>query len=298
MRNQSALGASIVKQALALNPTFVSLWIGNNDVLGYATSGGTTGTDPATYSLPTDVPTFTYLYNLVATALTDTSGARKIVVANIPDVQNIPFFTTVGPKVAASLEGMRIPAMVYQKNGETIGTGVATTNDLKTGALLFTLTSSSATAFLGDRSGAYYKINDIPVPAGIVTDSAFGFSPFNPWPDAFTLDPSELLITQTATSKFNTVIDDVVSANSASWMLVDMNTFFDDVANGGMMIDGINFNTSFILGNTFSLDGVHPTSRGYAVIANKFITEINSKYGASIPRVNVSSIPSSIPLNN
>lgn len=298
MRDQNTLGASIVKQALALQPTFVSLWIGNNDVLGYATSGGTIGTDPATYSLPTDVPTFTFLYNAIANAITDSTGARKIIAANIPDVQNIPYFTTIGPKVAASLEGMGVPAMVYQQNGEIIGTGVASTADLKSGAVLFTLTSSSATAFLGDRTGAYYKINDIPVPAGIEIDSAFGFSPFNPWPDMFTLDPSELLITQTATSNFNQVIDGIVSANSASWALFDVNSFFDDVANGGMMVDGISFTTGFILGNTFSLDGVHPTSRGYAVIANEFISVINSKFNASIPRINVSTIPSSIPLNN
>jgi len=297
MRNQATLGASIVKQALALNPTFINLWIGNNDVLGYATSGGTTGTDPATYSLPTDVPTFTYLYNLVATALTDTSGYRKIVAANIPDVKNIPFFTTVGPKLAVSLEGMGVPAMVYQKNGETIGTGVATIASLKNGSVLLTLTGSSATAFLGDRSGAYYAINNIPVPAGIVTDSAFGFSPFNPWPDMYTLDPSEILITETATSQFNTVIDGIVRTN-ATWELLDMNLFFKDVANGGMMIDGINFTTSFILGNTFSLDGVHPTTRGYGVIANEFIKTINTKFNANIRRVNISSLPASISLNN
>jgi len=267
MRNQSAFGASIIKQTLALQPTFVNLWIGNNDVLGYATTGGTKGTDPATGTLPTDVPTFTFLYNQVANVLTDTTGLRKIAVANIPDVENIPFFTTIGPKLAASLEAMGVPAMVYQTHSSP-GYGIATTANLKNGDVLLTLTGSAATAYLGDRSGAFYSATGIPVPAGVVTDSAFGFSPYNPWPDMFTLDPSEIVIAQTATSGFNNVISSVVSANSTTWVLVDINSFFDNVAANGLIINGIYFTTSFILGNTFSLDGVHPTTRGYAVIAN------------------------------
>ena len=298
MRDQASFGASIVKQALLLQPTFINFWIGNNDVLGYATSGGTKGTDPATYSLPTDVPTFTYLYNLAATALTDTTGARKIVAANIPDVQNIPFFTTIGPKLAASLDAMGVPAMVYQSTHTGVGYGIATTADLADGTVLLTLTGSPATAYLGDRSGAYYAINDIPVPPGVVTDSAFGFSPYNPWPDALTLEPAEITIAKDATTAFNAVIKATVDANSDTWALVDINTFFADVADGGIMIDGIQFTTDFILGNTFSLDGVHPTSRGYAVIANEFIKVINSNFGASIDRVNVSTYPASISLNN
>ncbi|MBU0474953.1 MAG: hypothetical protein KKF62_12435 [Bacteroidetes bacterium] len=294
----AAFGASIVKQALNLQPTFITLWIGNNDVLGYATSGGTTGTDPATGKLPTDVPTFTYLYNQVALALTDTTGHRKIAVANIPDVQNIPFFTTVGPKLSASLEAMGVPAMVYQSTHTGMGFGVATTADLKNGNVLLTLTGSGATAYLGDRSGAYYAMNNIAVPTGVVTDSAFGFSPYNPWPDKFTLEPAEITIAQAATTNLNKVISDVATANTKTWVLVDINSFFDDVADGGIMIDGINFTTSFILGNTFSLDGVHPTTRGYAIIANEFISAINGKFKSSISKVNVSSYPASISLNN
>lgn len=297
LRDQ-ALGASIVKQALNLQPTFINLWIGNNDVLGYATSGGTKGTDAATGKLPTDKPTFDFLYNQVATALTDTSGVRKICALNIPDVQNIPFFTTVGPKLALSLEALGVPAMVYQSTQTGVGYGIATTSDLLNGTALLTLTGSSATDFLGDRTGAYYAINDIEVPAGVITDSAFGFSPYNPWPDEFILDPAEIDIAATATTELNSVISSTVNTNSDTWVLVDINSFFDDIADGGMMIDGINFNTSFILGNTFSLDGVHPTTRGYAVIANQIIGAVNSKFNATIPRLNVSTYPASIDLNN
>lgn len=300
LRDQK-LGNSIIKQALSLQPTFVTLWIGNNDVLGYATSGGIKGTDPATGKLPTDVPTFTALYNMVGAALTDTTGVRKIAAANIPDVQNIPFFTTVGPKLAVSLEAQGIPQIVYQKNGEIIGTGVATTDMLKEAKILLTLTSSGYTSLLGDTSGKYYASLGITPPAGIDISKPFGFDPKNPWPDVFTLDESEIDVTKEATKAFNKVISDVVNLYSDTWVLVDVNTFFNELKNaevtaGGMVIDGINFTTAYIEGNTFGLDGVHPTTYGYGIIANQFIDAINKKFGASISHINVSTLPSSIPL--
>ncbi|VAX18751.1 hypothetical protein MNBD_IGNAVI01-2227 [hydrothermal vent metagenome] len=300
LRDQQ-LGKSIIQQALNLQPTFITLWIGNNDVLGYATSGGTKGTDPATGKLPTDVPTFSAIYNMVGAAITDPTGARKIAAANIPDVQNIPFFTTVGPKIAASLEGNGVPAMVYQKNGETIGTGVATIANLKEGKVLITLTGGGAATLLGDTTGKYYASLGITPPAGIDITKPFGFDPQNPWPDVFILDDTEIDVTKNATKAFNKVISDVVSLYSSTWVLVDVNKFFNELKNaeitsGGMVIDGINFTTAYIKGNTFALDGVHPTTYGYGIIANQFIDAINNKFGASISHINVSTLPPSIPL--
>jgi hypothetical protein len=34
------------------------------------------------------------------------------------------------------------------------------------------------------------------------------------------------------------------------------------------------------------LDGVHPSPRGYAIVANAFIAAINAKYGSNLPGVN------------
>ena len=92
--------SSVIKDAVAQKPTFFSLWIGNNDVLSYATSGGTgvdqTGNfDAATYGSNdiTDPNVFKGAINGYLQALT--SVGAKGVIANIPNVQNIPFFTTV-----------------------------------------------------------------------------------------------------------------------------------------------------------------------------------------------------------
>ena len=84
--------ASVIAMAAGQAPTFFSLWIGNNDVLGYATTGGD-GTDPLTpVSGPAGVG-FDGSYGALIATLGATGA--KGVVANIPNVTSIPHFTTV-----------------------------------------------------------------------------------------------------------------------------------------------------------------------------------------------------------
>ncbi|MGB5287310.1 MAG: hypothetical protein WBN42_02390, partial [Ignavibacteriaceae bacterium] len=63
---------------------------------------------------------------------------------------------------------------------------------------------------------------------------------------------------------------------------------------GGIIVNGITFTSDFITGNTYSLDGVHPTTQGYGIVANAFIETINEKYGASIPFINLATLPGSL----
>ncbi len=87
VRFRSSATTSILQDAMAQQPTFFSLWIGNNDVLGYATSGGD-GTNPIT-----DQTMFETVYNTLINQLT--SNGAKGVVANLPNVVDIPHFRTV-----------------------------------------------------------------------------------------------------------------------------------------------------------------------------------------------------------
>ena len=48
----------------------------------------------------------------------------------------------------------------------------------------------------------------------------------------------------------------------------------------------MNYSTAFVTGGSFSLDGVHLTGKGYAVIANEFIKAINAKYKSNLRQVN------------
>ena len=108
VRFASAPNATVIEDAVAQNPSFFSLWIGNNDILGYATSGGggvdqTGNLDPSTYGLNdiTDPNVFASVYSQQVEALVST-GAQGVLV-NLPDVTSIPFFTTV-PSQAIPLD--------------------------------------------------------------------------------------------------------------------------------------------------------------------------------------------------
>ena len=81
VRMASSPGTSILQDALAQSPTFVSVWLGGNDALGFATSGGTSTLTP-----PSE---FDFAIGSTIGALAG-SGADGILI-NVPDVTAIAF---------------------------------------------------------------------------------------------------------------------------------------------------------------------------------------------------------------
>jgi lysophospholipase L1-like esterase len=294
LRNSALNIGSQFQQAATLNPTFVTLWIGNNDVLGFATSGGTSP------SSPTDVGTFTLLYNATAGAFA--SLGTKVAVGNVFDVSTIAFFTTVGPQMAFNvpwgyLASLGAPGIIYQQHGETIGSGIADSLKLLTGVVYVTLPGGSYAGLIGQPTGKFYRDYHFPIiPPGIDTTKPFGVHPQNPWPDALTLDQGEIATVQSTVQSYNNVIKDAATANG--FALADVNTLLKNIrANdftGGTNINGITFKTTYVTGGLFSLDGVHPSSQAQGIIANAFLSAINSKFSAKIPLVDVSTIPGSL----
>ncbi len=284
-------------QAKLLQPTFVTCWIGNNDVLGFATSGGFKPTSPTTSAF------FNNYYGALGDSLA--SLGAKVVVANIPEVTTIPFFTTVGPLMSqeipwASLTAAGSPGFCYQKHGVTLPdpTSFATQSDLATLKVLVTLTGQNYAGLLGTPTGKWYKDNHYPaLPLGIDTTKPFGFDPRNPWPDALILDADEIVTAATATAAFNTEIQNVATAKGFG--LVDIhaifnNIFMQSILHGGLTYTGVEFSAFFITGGLFSLDGVHPSSQGQGLIADEFIKVINAKFGANLPQINLATIPGSL----
>ena len=80
--------------------------------------------------------------------------------------------------------------------------------------------------------------------------------------------------------------------------LVDVFARFDQLAAEGYDVngDGSLVVTTRYLGGIFSLDGIHPSRTGHALIANTFIDAINARFGESIPEVDVRRIASRDPL--
>lgn len=236
--------------------TFFSNWLGNNDVLGYATAG-------ATGSAPTPKATFTAAYTNVVNELT--KNGAKGVVATIPNVTATAYFHTVTLKtllaaINATPTGANIKDIYIQP-----GSGaprVATSEDL------FTLTLSSA------------NVMGKPNAQGI----PYGLHPANPVESKYVLDKAEIAVVNDFTLSYNASIKSV--ADSKGLAVMDAYQLLNEYG-AGKQINGIPVSAAFIQGNLFSLDGIHLTPLGYAITANGFINAINGKYGSSIPTVDV-----------
>ncbi len=271
-----ALGPTMFHQAKALNPTFVFFWMGNNDVLGYAASGGTRGTDP-TGKLPTPDVIFQLLFRQAIDSLLKINSTVKVAVANIPDVTVIPFFTTipwfiVDPntgQLVKDAQGNLIP-LIGIKGGQPA--------QLRPGDLVL-LTASSLIA-------TGYGLPNVP-PFSQLPNAG------KPLPNEYILDASEVSIARTAIQKFNLIIDTVLAnpARAGRTVKVDIYSRLNEVKAYGLEIAGVKFTTDFITGGLFSLDGIHPSNRGHGIIANEFIKAINTKFGSNIPYVDVMSLP-------
>jgi hypothetical protein len=84
-------------------------------------------------------------------------------------------------------------------------------------------------------------------------------------------------------------------ATAVGATLVDVNALFTKVANSGITINGYTGTTGF-LGGVFSLDGIHPTNTGYAVVANTFIDTMNTTIATKIPDIDLGSVTATDPL--
>ena len=76
---------------------------------------------------------------------------------------------------------------------------------------------------------------------------------------------------------------------------MDVHTLLLKLQARGYVANGQRLTTDF-LGGLFSLDGIHPTNTGYAIVANEFIRVFNTQFDADIPPVSVAQIAKDDPL--
>lgn len=281
----------VKSQVTTLNPTFFTNWLGNNDVLGYASSGGTAA--PLT-----TVTEFTTKYGQMLDALT--AGGAKGLVATIPNVTNVPLFTTVPTAaVIAQVSATPIPSALVPviANLLKLPAGSPLPAGTRFGLYIRTATTSrEATAndllLLPASSVINTPSTTSPFPNGIglvipnadpATAAALAASA-NALPSSLVLDNAEAKSVADRTVELNAVITKAAAAKGLA--VFDANAYFTTVARTGVITNGIPNTAAFVSGNLFSLDGVHPTPRGYALIANEMIKTINATYGASVPQLN------------
>src|SRR5262249_16164025 len=64
---------------------------------------------------------------------------------------------------------------------------------------------------------------------------------------------------------------------------------------GGLVVGHYRLTTEF-LGGLFSLDGIHPTNTGYAILANEFIETLNIRFNTRIAKVDEGEVLRTDPL--
>jgi lysophospholipase L1-like esterase len=309
VRFASSASTSVLADALAQNPTFFSLWIGGNDVLGYATNGGVpTSQDADLGSDITPTGTFNAVYNSLASNLS--AGGRKGVVAGLPYISSLPYFTTVpfnpvvltADKVALlngafatyngglALAQSRGMITLEEKTRRTISFKVGKNPVVMVDSYLTSLAPLGLPSYRQATADDFLVLPSSSFIGTLVDGNANNINGVTvPLSDKWVLSKEEIVEVKNATDAYNVTIKAAATANNLAY--VDTALVMNQLLNGGIPYDGYILKADFIFGGAFSLDGVHPTARGYAMIANMFSKAINEKYGSNLPQVKLSDYP-------
>lgn len=307
-RMASSVAATVLGDAVAQNPTFFTLSeIGGNDVLGYATSGGigvdqTGNLDPLTYGSNdiTDPNVFAASFSASVDALT--ANGAKGVVANLPYITSLAHFTTVPynpvPLDAATAAALNQGYAAYngglqQAFTALAGSGLFTEEEVAQRTINFTESDNNALVIIDETLTDLGAIN--PAFAGIpqyrqaTADDLFvlplsslipqGYGTQIPLEDQWALIPSEQLALQTATDAYNATIEAIAATNGLA--LVDFKSILQQASTTGFQSGNFILTTDLVSGGLISLDGVHLTSRGYALMANEMMKAIDLTYGSN-----------------
>lgn len=330
VRMASAPNATVLGDALAQQPTFVSLWIGNNDVLGYATSGGDQTMAAITPSNGPPGVGFDQTIGAIVGALQNANVQG--VMANIPYVTTIPHFTTVPHNpvpldagTAAFLNSASAygtynagiqGAFAYLVSVNAISQENADAEIAKR-TIMFHEGAGNAVVIMDENLTDLTGINPglvsmrqataddllvLPASSFIGTEAVPG-NPTTvngvaiPLADKWVLTPEEQAEIKTATDAFNITLQE--AATSAGFAFVDANSLMQQLDSGGFADGEFNLTSSLVSGGAFSLDGVHPTARGYALLANQFMMAIDATYGSNFKAsgnlINIGDYPTNYP---
>jgi len=247
------------EQAADRDATFVTVWLGNNDVLGYVTSGGEAA------GLPTPAAEFAAAYEGLIERLLETTG--RIVLLNVPPVTVVPYLSAVPTVVVDPLtlepipgpDGLPVPLLGPD--------GPLSPHDQVTfDAIESILDGVGIPPDLGDLGGT-----GEPLPGDVV------------------LDAGEQAIARAAIAAYNQAIAETAARHGLA--VVDVHALVSAIAEDGLDVDGERLTIDFLVGGLFSLDGIHPTCKGYGVVANALIDAIDARYGVALPRVSIAGLP-------
>lgn len=234
------------------NATFFTLSIGEQDLLSYATSGGKTSM--------TETSSFALNIQKLLDALV--ANKAKGILTNVPNVLDFPYFNFYTFQELTKNVGS---TDIYITTGNGI-VRTATAND----------------KILMEAIPNVGKVN--------AANQKKGFSTAFPLTNEEVLDKDEISIIASRLNDFNGVLK--LEAEKRAIAFVDLNTLYTQIKSETYTVNGVKFDNSLFTGGFFSLDGINPTPRGSAVIANEIIKIINENYKnflkTAIPTLDVS----------
>jgi hypothetical protein len=320
--------------ALADGGTFFMFWLGNNDVLGYAVSGG------SNEAIFTSSAAFTAQYGAAIDALLAVPNVKGVV-GNIPSVTAIPYFNLIPRKpipLDAEKVGLLNPGFAgYNTALEALKGAPFNKPAAEVDARKVTWVVGANAPLIVDEfvesygdefdillgAGAinqaqrdalvpYERVrqvtNDdrIPLPASAFLGTLVGNNPLLingvtvPLADNWVLTKDEIALIAARTADFNAAIAAKVAASNNRIALADVNAAFNAfVAAGVTVVNGVPLTPGIAPPTAaFSEDAVHPNGRGAAFTANIFIDAINAKFGATIPKAKITDYKGTrLPLN-
>ena len=262
-------GRTQVQAALAANPTFASIWIGNNDVLEAAVSGVLTAM-PGVSRGVTPVATFTQNIDQVTSGLLAGAPNLEGVLLGVVNVTNAPILFP-----AAALFNPAFKAGFDQFAGAPT-TILPNCTPTTTALISFQIVSQIRAYVASGGAGGHPPV---------ISCAKGQFPPSALVGELFVLDSGEVAtLTQTVTA-YNAALQ--AKAQALGWAYFDPNPTLVTLRQNGSI--PVTPNLADPGTNTFgtyiSLDGVHPRRPAHVLIANGVIAAINAKYGTNLPAV-------------
>jgi hypothetical protein len=256
--------SSVLGDAMTRNPTFFSVFVGMDEVLQYAKKGAAVGS--LTPVNGADGVGFDGSIDNLLSTLT-TNGAKGVV-GTIPDVTEMPYFTTI-PYNGLDLDEESATTLneIYNPIGINFNVGKNP----------FVIEDPSAGVF-GVRLMEEGELILLNVPLDSVKCYKMG-SVF-PFRNEFILTNQEIGEIRNRTTQYNAVL--VSEAQSRGLAVADVESFYSKITDG-FVYNGITMSARFVSGGAYSLDGIHLNPRGNALLANEFIKAVNETYNAKIP---------------
>ncbi len=312
---------TVMADAVAQSPTFVTLWIGNNDVLLFAAFGGIGidqkgNTDPSTYGANdiTDPAVFDSTYKALIATLKAANADIKGVLLNIPDIVTLPYFTTVPfnavPLDQATADQLNAGYKAYNDGlAAAQAAGLITADEQAKRTISFAEGKNAVVmldedltdltvldpALVNMRQATSADLVILPTGSKIGTladpndpNSAFGIGA--PLVDGDVLSEAEVAAVVAARDAYNASIKAVADAES-NFAFVDVASVMNELNTSGLDYGNGSVTATYASGGAFSLDGLHPSGRGYAIVANEVRDAINSTFGANVHAVDPGAFP-------